>query len=148
MNGTTERYGLLAGRVLMSLIFLISGWSKVTGWSGMVGMMASKGLPLPELLMAGAVFAELAGGLSLLLGFKARWGALGLFLFLIPATLLFHNFWAVPAEQQQAQMSDFLKNLALMGGLVYVAVVGAPAPSLDAVLERHSTAAPGERARA
>ena len=60
----------------------------------------------------------------MVLGLRAKWAAFALFLFLIPVTLIFHNFWAAPADQMQNQMIHFLKNIAMMGGLIYVAVYG------------------------
>ena len=83
------------------------------------------------LFLAGAIAFELGGGLSLLLGYRARLGALALFLFLIPVTLVFHNFWTYPPEQQQVQMLFFLHNLTLMGGLLLVMTYGPGPLSLD-----------------
>ena len=67
---------------------------------------------------------ELGGGLLLLVGWKARWAALLIFLWLIPTTLLFHNFWAVPPEQYMNQQNHFLKNVAIMGGMLMVWAFG------------------------
>ena len=131
MNEMFERYAPLVGRILMSLIFLISGTFKILGFSGTAAFMASKGMPAASLLLVAALLTELAGGLSLLLGFKARWGALLLFLFLIPTTLIFHNFWAVPAAAAQTEMGNFIKNLGLMGGLLMVVAFGPGAFSVD-----------------
>ena len=86
---------------------------------------------IPVLLPAAAVL-ELAGGLSLLLGFRARLGALALVLFLVPTTLIFHNFWAYQGPEAQNQMIHFMKNLALMGGLLVVVGLGAGPCSFDA----------------
>jgi len=119
-----HRYGPVAGRVLIALIFVMSGFSKLTGFEGTVGYIASKGLPMPQLLAAAAAAIELGGGIALLLGFKARWAAAALFSFTALAALLFHNFWAVPPEQAQNQMIHFMKNLAMMGGLLYVVTYG------------------------
>ena len=122
-----QRYFPVVGRFLLALIFVLSGWGKITGFDGTVAYMASKGMPLPQFLLPGAIIVELAGGLALMLGWKARWAALALFLFCIPTALVFHNFWAVPPEQAQNQMIHFLKNLAIMGGLLYVVAFG-PGP--------------------
>jgi len=105
----------------------LSGWGKITGFEGTVAYMASKGMPYPQLLLPGAILIELGGGLALMLGWKARWAALAIFLFCIPTTLIFHNYWAVPPEQAQNQMIHFLKNFAVMGGLLYVVAFG-PGP--------------------
>lgn len=126
-----ERYAPVAGRILLSLIFLISGVGKIFGFSGTAAFMAAQGLPFASLLLVATIALEVLGGLSLLLGFKSSVLALLLFLFLIPTTLIFHNFWAAPAETMQMHMGNFLKNLGLMGGLLYVVAYGAGPVSLD-----------------
>ena len=90
---------------------------------------ASKGVP--EILLAIATALELLGAVSVVVGFRARWGALALLIFLVPVTLVFHNFWAVPAAQQQMEMANFLKNLAIAGGLLIIFGRGAGAFSID-----------------
>jgi|SRR4029453_5134866 putative oxidoreductase len=115
------RYLVIFGRVLLSLIFLLSGLGKIIDWDSNAQVMASQGLPLIPLLLVGAILTELAGGLSVLLGWKARWGALLLFLYLIPTTLIFHDFWAFTGTEMQTQLVNFLKNLSIMGGLLLVA---------------------------
>ena len=122
-----ERYLPVVGRFLLALIFVLSGWGKITGFEGSVAYMASKGMPFPQFLLPGAILVELGGGLALMLGWKARWAALAIFLFLIPTTLIFHNYWALPPEQATAQLISFRKNLAIMGGLLYVVAFG-PGP--------------------
>jgi putative oxidoreductase len=109
------------GRLFLSVIFLWSAWGKITGWSGVAGYMSSRGIPFVPLLLAGAVLVEAAGGVALLTGYFNRVGALALAAFLVPTTLLFHNFWAYPASEQYLQMINFLKNLAIIGGLLVVA---------------------------
>ena len=131
-----QRYLPVIGRYMLAVIFVFSGWGKIAGFEGTVGFMAAKGLPLPQLLLPVAILIELGGGLALMLGWKARWAALVIFLFCIPTTLVFHNFWALPPEQAQGQMLHFLKNLALMGGLLYVVAFGAGAFSLDGLRRR------------
>jgi putative oxidoreductase len=126
-----KQYGPLAGRVLLALIFVISGWGKVTGFDGTAAFMASKGMPFPELLLPGAIAFELGGSLMLIAGWKARWGALALLLFMIPTTLIFHNFWAADAAEAQNQMIHFMKNVTIMGGMLYVMAFGAGPLSVD-----------------
>jgi putative oxidoreductase len=126
-----QRYLPLAGRLLLALLFLLSGFEKITGFTGTAGYIAAKGLPLPQLAAAGAIVFELAGSVMLVLGWKARWGALLLFIFTAIATVFFHNFWAVPAEQSTNQMIHFMKNLAIMGGLLYVMAYGSGGMSVD-----------------
>ena len=127
----TKQYGPLAGRILMALIYLRSGFGKVTNFAATAGFMASKGMPMTEVLLVGAIVFELGGAVMLALGWKMRWGALLLILFTIPATLVFHDFWAVDAAQYQNQLNHFLKNVAMVGGLVYMMAFGAGPLSLD-----------------
>jgi putative oxidoreductase len=123
--------GLLIARVLLALIFIVSGFGKITGFSGTAGYMASKGMPMAEVLLVPAITIELGGGLLLAAGYKTRWAALAIFLFLIPATLIFHAFWSVAPEQATTQTIQFQKNLAIMGGMLYVFFWGPGRLSVD-----------------
>jgi putative oxidoreductase len=114
----------LVGRVLLSSIFLISGATKVLDWSATAQMMEGKRMVLVTFLLAATIFCELVGGLSLLLGFCARWGALLLIVYLIPATLVMHNFWQAEPAAYQDQMIQFMKNVAIIGGLFVVTAFG------------------------
>lgn len=122
----------LFGRVLLSLIFIVSGASKIFKFANTAAYMESAGLPFSEVLLVGTIIIELIGGLMILTGWHARWAALVIFLWLIPTTFIFHAFWAVPAEQMQSQMNNFMKNVAIMGGMLYVFAFGSGAYSLDA----------------
>lgn len=126
-----ERFGPLLGRILLGLIFVISGFGKITGFAGAAGYIASKGLPVPQLLAIAAIIVELGGGILLIVGWKARWAAAALLVFTGLAALLFHNYWAMPPEQAQNQMIHFMKNVSIMGGMLYVAVYGAGPVSLE-----------------
>lgn len=119
-----QSWAMLLGRVLLALIFILSGYSKIGNFADTAAYMVSKGLPMPEVLLVPTILIELGGGLMLALGIKARWAALALLLWLIPVTLVFHNFWAVPADQVQNQMNHFLKNIAIMGSMLYVLGAG------------------------
>ncbi|MCS7020653.1 MAG: DoxX family protein [Gemmataceae bacterium] len=130
MNAVTC-WAPLLGRIGLSAIFLISGAGKIFSWEQTAGYMSSKGMPLVPLFLVGAIVLELVGGLSVLVGYKARLGAGLLIVFLIPATVIFHNFWAFEGQEQQMQMIMFLKNLAILGGLLLVVGFGAGAYSLD-----------------
>ena len=130
MSTLLKTYAPVAGRILIAPLFLLSGFHKITGFSAVAGTMAKTGMPLPELFLVGAIVFELAGGLMVLLGWHARWGALLLALFTIPATLLFHNFWAVDPAQYRGQLNHFMKNLAILGGLLYVVAAGSGPLSL------------------
>ena len=131
MNQYSNALALL-GRILMALIFVVSGWGKIAGFAGTAAFMANRGLPAPEALLVLTIIIELGGSLLLVIGWKARWAALALFLFTIPVTLVFHNFWAMTDAQEIAQNQiHFLKNLALMGGLLMVVASGPGRYSID-----------------
>ena len=121
----------LIGRVLLALLFVPAGFSKIGGFAGTAGFIASKGVPLPELAAAAAIGVELGLGLLLLVGFQTRWAALGIAFFTAVTTFIFHNYWAVPAEQAMMQQLMFFKNIAVIGGLLTVAAWGAGAWSVD-----------------
>lgn len=127
----------LIGRVLMASLFIPAGWSKITGFAGTVGYIASKGLPVPELLAALAIAAELGLGLLLLVGFKARWAAFGLAIFVAVITPIFHNYWAMPEAQQMMQKLNFTKNIAILGGLLVLSAFGPGALSVDGRKRTH-----------
>ena len=121
-----QKYIPLIARTFLSVIFLHSGIGKLTGFAGTQEQIASAGLPLAPLVTVFTIVFLLAGGVSLILGFKARIGAVLLMLFLIPATLVFHNPIIDPT-----QMIQFMKNLSIIGGLLMVASYGSGPVSLD-----------------
>lgn len=125
------RYGPLVARILLAAIFLISGYDKIGGFSNVAAFMASKGIPLSEIALAVSIVLEIGGGLLLIAGWQARWAAAAIFVWLIPVTLLFHDFWAADAAQYQNQLNHFLKNLCVMGGMLYVMAFGAGPLSMD-----------------
>ena len=127
---------VLIGRVLLALMFVGAGISKIGGFDGTVGFIASKGLPLPSLLAVATIVLEVLGGLALIVGWQTRWAALALALFTLAASVIFHNFWALPADQQMVQQLMFMKNLSVAGGMLVLAACGAGALSLDA--RRHT----------
>jgi putative oxidoreductase len=129
----------LLGRVLLSAMFLLSGAGKPVGFYGLSGLIASVGLPVPHLLALGAMAVDLIGGLMLLLGWKTRWAAAALLIF-TGVTLLFHEFWSAPPGQIQDQMIEFMKNITIMGGFLYVIAFGAGELSLDAKRARRPDA--------
>jgi putative oxidoreductase len=121
----------LIGRALIALLFIPAGFSKIEGFTRTVGYIASKGVPLPELAAAAAVVIELGLGLMLLAGLKTRWAAIGIAIFTVVITFIFHNFWAVEAAQKMMQQQAFFKNIAVVGGLLLIAAFGPGAWSVD-----------------
>lgn len=136
-----KTYGPAAGRFLITFIFLRSAFEKLTGFTAIAGMMAKKGMPFAEVFLVAALLLEIAGGLMILLGWHARIGAVLLAIFLVPATLIFHNFWAIdPSQLREAvnQANHFYKNLSILGALVLIMGMGSGPLSL-----KPDRAAPG-----
>jgi putative oxidoreductase len=128
-----QNLATLIGRVLIALLFVPSGFGKLTGFSGTVGYVASAGVPLPEVAAGIAVLVELVFGLLLLVGWQTRWVALGMAIFTFVISFVFHNFWAADAAHHMSQFLNFYKNLAIAGGLLAYSVFGAGGWSLDAL---------------
>ena len=120
------------GRLLLAMLFLPAGISKISGFAGTVGYIQSGGLPVPQLAAVVAILVEVGGALALIAGFGTRVAALVLALFTLVATIGFHNFWAVPADMVMMQQLMFFKNIAVIGGLLVLAAHGAGAWSVDA----------------
>ena len=121
----------LVGRVLLAWLFIPAGWGKIAGFAGVTGYIASKGVPMPEVAAALAIAIELGLGILLLVGWKARWAALGIAIFVAVITPIFHAFWAMPEAQQMMQKQAFWKNIAVLGGLLMVTAFGPGRLSLD-----------------
>ena len=132
MNNTFQNPLALVGRILLAVLFLPAGISKLTGFAGTVGYIASVGLPMPQVAAALALVVEIGGSLALIAGFGTRVAALALAVFTFVASIFFHNFWSVPADQQFVQQLMFFKNIGVVGGLLTLAAWGAGAWSLDA----------------
>jgi len=137
MTNTTVQ-GLVAvfGRIMIATIFLMSAvGNKIPNFNNIAGYMASEGVPLPKLMLAGAIVFLIVGSLSIIVGFKARIGAGLLLVFLVLATYYFHDFWTIEdAQAKQGQMIHFMKNLALMGTMLFLIANGSGRMSLDGVL--------------
>jgi putative oxidoreductase len=125
-------------RILLALIFVLAGINQLSGTARTAATMTSHGIPFANVLVYGAIIVELGGGLMLMLGWQARWGALGLFFYTMALALIFHPFWAEEAAQRRADYSSFFGHLSMMGGMLYVYVFGAGAWSVDHHLQRGS----------
>jgi len=121
----------LAGRLLLAWLFLPAGLGKLTGFAGTVGYISSVGLPMPQAAAALAIVVEIVGSVALIVGYRTRVFAIMLAVFTLVASFFFHNFWALPADQQMMQNLLFTKNIAVVGGLLTLAAWGAGAWSLD-----------------
>jgi putative oxidoreductase len=126
MNQNVQNTAALAGRILLAFIFVLSGFKKITGFEGTLGYMTSAGLPMANVLLVLTILVELGGGLLIMLGWQTRRVALAVFLFVLLASIVFHNPSVDPS-----QMTQLLKNLSIMGGMLYLFAFGAGAWSVD-----------------
>jgi putative oxidoreductase len=130
-------YVVLAGRVFYAAIFVMAGLGHFSHRE--IGYAAQQGVPMAGLLVPLSGVIALAGGLSVLLGYHTRIGAWLLVLFLVPVTLMLHNFWAVKDPMMaQMQMAMFMKNASMLGGALLIAYFGAGPLSVDARRRAHS----------
>jgi putative oxidoreductase len=127
----SQGFPMLIARVLLALMFLLAGLSKFGGLEGTAGYIASKGLPMAQVLAFGTAALEVVAAVMLIVGWQARWAALALAVFTLLASVLFHNYWTLPADKQMVDQLMFMKNLAVTGGLLAVFVFGAGTLSLD-----------------
>jgi putative oxidoreductase len=128
---TLYDWASLIGRIGLAAVFLWSGYGKLVHMDGNVGYMKAFGLPAAELLIWPAMLVELGAGAMLLVGWKARWAAIALVVFTLPATFIFHAYWSVPADQALNAQIHFMKNLAIMGGLLGIFAHGSGPLALD-----------------
>lgn len=126
MDGLTRWFPLL-GRILIGHIFLLSGLNKIFHYSQTAAYMASKNVPMIEVLLVLSIIIEIGGALMIIFGWRAKLAASIFFLWLIPVTLMMHNFWMVPAPEKMGQLINFQKNLVIMGTMLYILAFG-PGP--------------------
>src|SRR5215470_11488603 len=110
MHGQND-FAALIGRIALALIFITSGFSKLTGFAGTAGYIASKGVPLPEVAAGIAVLIELGGGLAIMAGWMTRWVAAAIIVFLIVISPIFHNFWTMEGAARMTNQIMFMKNV-------------------------------------
>ncbi|HEX4913251.1 MAG TPA: DoxX family protein [Vicinamibacterales bacterium] len=127
---TLKPWILVAGRVLIAAIFVTAGWSKIGGYEGTQQYMQAMGVP--GALLPLVIFAELGGGLAIVLGLLTRLAAAGLAVFCVASAFLFHG------AADQVNQIMFMKNIAIAGGLLFLVAEGAGTISLDARLFKRS----------
>jgi putative oxidoreductase len=141
MNAATTPYGsayagsnatmLAAARIFLSSLFLVAGVRKVVTYAGTVGYLTKLGFPAPEVMAVVAMVIEIGAGLMLLVGWRTRWAAWIFIVFVAVATAMAHRFWQFDAAQLPNQLNHFLKNIAIIGGLLYVVAFGPGRMSVD-----------------
>ena len=136
-----QKFGPFVARVLIAQLFVISGITKMLAFEKTSAFMFNRGMPAADVLLVCAILLEVGGGLLLIAGYKVRWVAAALAMFTFIATFAFHPFWAVEVVRFANELNNFMKNLALMGGLIYVMAYG-PGPY---ALEREGDAAGAKR---
>jgi len=107
------------GRLCLSAIFIILGVTDILHWNSTVGFLALK-IPAAPMMLVFAIILKIGGGILLMTGQRLQLGAIALIVFMVPATLIFHSFWNAPAAEYQNQLIQFLKNLAIIGGLLMI----------------------------
>ena len=129
------KYAVLAGRQLFSVIFIIASAGHFNPHT--IEAAAAHGVPLPDLLVPLSGLIALVGGFSVLLGFQTRIGAWLLVLFLVPVTVMMHNFWSVSDPMAlQIEKAMFLKNVTMLGGALLISYFGAGPLSVDALMSQ------------
>jgi putative oxidoreductase len=124
----------ITGRCFIALIFILSAvGNKIPQFNNVVESMRSEGVPVPAVMLVGAIVFLVAGGLSVVTGYKIQIGAGLLLVFLILATYFFHDFWNFEGEQAQQQMIQFMKNLSLMGTMMFLIANGSGAGGLSSI---------------
>jgi putative oxidoreductase len=135
--GTTGDALLLIGRILLGWLFLTTAWGKLFGGiDGFAGYLRALKVPAPEFWAWIGAVVEFVVGVTLILGLGTRYAALLCVLFLIVATALAHRYWEYPPAQMGAQKTNFLKNLAILGGALFLFVSGGGRFSIDRVLAK------------
>ena len=130
-TGSLSDGAALLGRIGLATVFLWSGYGKIAYTAANVGYMQAYGMPAADILIWTAALVEVMAAAMLVLGWKARWAALALIVFTVPATFIFHAYWGVPADLVMNQQIHFMKNLAIVGGLLSVLAHGAGGLALE-----------------
>lgn len=132
MNAMAQSWTLLTGRVLVGSLFLVAGVRHFMFYAGTVSYFTKLGFPAPEAMVWLSIIVHIAGGIMLVVGWKTQWASWLLLALVVIATAMAHRFWQFDATQYANQLNHLLKNLAIIGGLLYVITLGAGAMSVDA----------------
>ena len=130
--------GLLLGRVLLGVIFLTSGYAKLMHLDAFAQSLASRGVPMSGPLSVLGALVECLGGLAIVIGFQVRWVSLLMILFVIVATAISHRYWELADAARRTQQTQFMKNLAIIGGFLLLMASGGGRFSLDRLLGKKS----------
>lgn len=122
---------ILFARILLMILFVISGWRKMTGFTGAVGYMESLGAPMPMVAAGIAVIMEFFVAIAILVGFYTRPLAFLFALFVFGTALIGHHFWTMEDAQRATNMSQYFKNLSIMGGMLLLGITGPGKYSVD-----------------
>lgn len=134
MNESYKAHVSVVGRLLLALMFILSGFGKLGNIEGTAAFVASGGLPAPTFLAVAVGALELFGGLALVAGYQVRLAGLALGLFTVAASVVFHAWWSAPAAQQYVTQLLFMKNISVAGGMLLISALGAGPLSIDARL--------------
>jgi putative oxidoreductase len=138
------KYVLLAGRFLFSAVFIMSSFGHFS--DATIGYAASAGVPMANVLVPLSGVMELIGALLILTGYKAKWGAWLLVIFLIPVTFTLHAFWKTTEPmQQKLEMAAFMKNISMLGAALIISYMGSGSLSIDNLIGRNSAVTRGRR---
>lgn len=132
MSDSYKSYVSVVARILLAIMFILSGFGKLADIQGTAAYVASGGLPFPMLLSVVVGAFELLGGIALVVGFQVRLIGLLMGLFTIVTSVVFHPYWAVPADQQFVTQLLFMKNISVAGGMLLISALGAGPLSVDA----------------
>jgi putative oxidoreductase len=127
---------VLARVLLCTIFFMAAVGNKIPHFNDVAKVMASVGIPAPQLMLVGAIVFLIAGSLSVIIGFRARLGATLLLTFLVLASYYYHPFWKIEGQAQQDPMIHFMKNLSMMGAMLFVMANGSGPMSVDTLLQK------------
>lgn len=133
-----QEFMALVGRALVAHVFIVASVMKLMNFAATAGFMTSLGVPFAPVLLGLSLPIELACGVMIVVGWQARWAALTLAVWLVVVTPIFHAFWGLDPIQTQNQMNHFMKNVSILGALLFIAAMGPGGYSVEALRTRRS----------